>query len=287
MVAAVLVGGRCGSGRRRAPRAMRADREAGGEGAEADADEEQPDGVRHVEPAEERLAERAEEDGEEEEGGFPLEEVAPRRLRPVAAVVATGVAAAVPLAAADRRAHVEAVPLEPFVRRLPRAVVAVVEFLRPRRLLQLEVEQLRRLAPRHVAAEEVEREGQVGIFQRRVGIVARVEALLQPRHLLRVQVEPQRLVGLAPGDGALIGSDAVLGTFRVLAAAAAAGRGGERRGEHQKPARHGDVVHTRRHRDLGSRASPRRNFASWRRTQIWRTPSAASAPTATRASATR
>ena len=111
---------------------MRADREAGGEGAEADADEEQPDGVRHVEPAEERLAERAEEDGEEEEGGFPLEEVAPRRLRPVAAVVATGVTAAVPLAAADRRAHVEAVPLEPFVRRLPRAVVAVVEFLRPR-----------------------------------------------------------------------------------------------------------------------------------------------------------
>ena len=70
---------------------MRADREAGGEGAEADADEEQPDGVRHVEPAEERLAERAEEDGEEEEGGFPLEQVAPRRFRPVAAVVATGV----------------------------------------------------------------------------------------------------------------------------------------------------------------------------------------------------
>jgi hypothetical protein len=267
---------------------MRADREAGGEGAEADADEEQPDGVRHVEPAEERLAERAEEDGEEEEGGFPLEQVAPRRLRPVAAVVATGVAAAVPLAAADRRAHVEAVPLEPFVRRLPRAVVAVVEvLLRPRRLLQLAVEQPRRLAPRHVAAEEVEREGQVGIFQRRVGIVARVEALLQPRHLLHVQVEPQRNLGLAPCDAALIGSDAVLGTFRVLAAAAAAGRGGERRGEHQKPARHGDVVRSRGHRDLdASFAKKAQNFAASRRTQ-WRTPSAASPPTATRASATR
>ena len=249
VVAAVLGGGRCGSGRRRAPRAMRADREAGGEGAEADADEEQPDGVRHVEPAEERLAERAEEDGEEEEGGFPLEEVAPRRLRPVAAVVATGVTAAVPLAAADRRAHVEAVPLEPFVRRLPRAVVAVV-FLRPRRLLQLAVEQPRRLAPRHVAAEEVAREGQRGAVELRVGIVARREAILQPRHLLLVQVEPQRLIGLAPGDGALIGSDAV--RRLVAAAGAAAGRGGERRGEHQKPARHGDVVRSRRHRDLGA-----------------------------------